>query len=162
MFYGNAEEYRKYHTERGRELPETLTDEQISAALLVASEWLDARYSFSGFKTGGREQQRQWPRTNAYTNSYPVYFFKDNQVPSEIEKATYEVALRQLNSPDTLTTDYTPSKYKSVSVSGAVSVEYAIFSGSSDTQTQIQIVDDILHDIVTSENADVSGKVDRV
>lgn len=167
MFYGNADGYKAYHTARGRTIPTTLTDAQIQSALLVASEWLDSRYgaSFIGTKTDGYLQERCWPRKNAVVQDYPSYIFADDEIPAQVTQATYEAALRQINSADSLTTDYTPSKYKSVSVAGAVSVEYATFDGAFSTQLQIPIVDSLLSSLLNPDAEDFancSGGVARV
>lgn len=167
MFYGSADGFKTYHTERGRSIPTTLTDAQIQSALLVASEWLDFRYggSFIGTKTDGYLQEREWPRKNAVVQDYPSYIFADNEIPVQVIQATYEAALRQINSADSLTTDYTPSKYKSVSVAGAVSVEYATFDGAFSTQLQIPIVDSLLSSLLNPDSEDFancSGGVARV
>lgn len=167
MFYGNADGYKTYHTARGRTVPTSLTDSEIESALLVASEWVDSRYggSFIGTKTNGYLQEREWPRVNAVVQSYPSYIFPDNEVPEQIVKATYEAALRQLESAGSLTVDYTPSKYKSVRVESAVSVEYATFDGAFSTQMEIPIVDTLLSSLLKADAdkfAGCSGMVARV
>lgn len=150
MSYGDATSFIDYFTARGKDVS-FYDDDVIEAALLVASEWIDGIYGdfFVGHKTAGFTQQFQWPRISAVVSDgngewRNYYTFPDNVIPDQVKNATYEAAYRQLLSPGALIVDYTPSKYKRVSVDGAVSVEYMQFSSASDVQTEIAIVDSIL------------------
>lgn len=150
MAYGDAAGFVSYFTSRGKDVS-LYDDDEIEAAVLVASEWIDGIYgnSFVGHKTGGFTQQFQWPRISATVKEgngafINYYTYPDDVIPDQIKYAAYEAAYRQLVSPGSLLVDYTPSKYKRVSVDGAVSVEYAQFSSASETQTEIAIVDTIL------------------
>lgn len=152
--YGTATGFRSYHNDRGGTLPVTAADDDTVAEwLLVASEWIDARFRtlFPGLKVGQRAQIREWPRQAAF-DIYGYAVASDN-VPVEVLNATYEVALREANNPGGLTVDYTAPKYKSVRIDGALSVEYASFASASDTQVQIGIVGQILGPILTGYNA---------
>lgn len=167
MYYGSADGYKTYQVAHGRVIPTTLTDTEIESALLVASEWLDFRYgtAFIGTKTNGFLQEREWPRKNAVVQEYPSYTFEDYEIPTQVVNATYEAALRQLEDKGCLSTDYTPPKYKSVSVSGAVAVEYATFDGAFSAQKQIPVVDSLLSSLLdphAEDYADFSGKVARL
>jgi hypothetical protein len=149
--YGTTIDFKTYHTARGR-VVDSFADAAIAAALLVASECLDARYQskFPGFKVGQRAQLREWPRTGGidiYGYSIPA-----NSIPTEIVNAVYELALRQLQVPGSLSIDWTPNKYRRASVDGAVAVEYNTFSSSTDVQTQFNIVDEILGPILTAND----------
>jgi hypothetical protein len=64
----------------------------------------------------------------------------------EIERATYEATLRELAQPNSLSPDVTVGRvYKSVSVSGAVSVTYADEGGVVAAQTPtLTVVDNML------------------
>lgn len=161
-FYGTVAGFKSYFTARGNTLAAAEDDPDIQAALLVASEWLDAAFldSFDGLKVGGRAQIREWPRqgvTDIYGYSIP-----DDTIPREVESATYEATWRQLQTPGVFFKDYTPAKYKSVSISGAVSVEYA--TGSAyDFQTQQPMIAAILRPLFScySESSALSGAVSR-
>lgn len=149
-FYGTAAGFRSYHIARGNDVPAEAADddEAILEWLLVASEWVDARFasSFGGLKVGLREQVREWPRTGAW--DIYGYSIASDTIPNEVVRATYEAALRQGVS-SSLTIDYTPGKYKRVSVDGAVSVDFASFNSAFDMQLQIPIVGQILAPILT-------------
>lgn len=163
MHYGNAEDFKKYHQERNREIPESWTDSYIDSALLMASEWIDHNYGsfFVGYKTDGYKQEREWPRLSAYVKYYPYTTINSNEIPREVEQATYEVAFREATNAGSLNADFKPNNYKAVSVEGAVSVEYNTSLSGSDLQLQIPIVDKILYYLLTSCDSDYSGKVTR-
>jgi len=165
--YGSYEGFIEYHEARGREIPDTWDNDFIEAALLVATEWLDGVYgpSLSGEKVGGFTQTLEWPRLNAFTNTCPIYIFPQDEIPVRVINATYEAAFRQGTSPGSLSVDYTPGKYKSVTVEGAISVDYAQFSSSSDIQVQIGIIDRLMYPLLTGTGSGfspLSGGVSRV
>jgi len=135
-----------YFEARGVERPASVTDDIVTAALLVASEWIDGIYgpSFIGYKTGGFLQSREWPRTLAVVDTFPYFAFEIDQIPEHVIHAVYEAAWRHASNPGSLLVDYTPGKYKSVSIDGAVSVEYASFNYASETQTTFPRIDQLL------------------
>ena len=139
MFYGNATDFKSYHEARGRSIPLTLDDDSIEVALLVASEYLDDKYegSYFGYKTDGWEQERSWPRISAMTNTDPQHIFTNQEIPTRVVHATYEAAYREALSSGALNVDFKPNKYNSVSVSGAISVDYAKNQDINDVQVQI-------------------------
>lgn len=161
--YGTADGFRTYITARNLTATGSAVDATVIAALLVASEWLDANYRtlYSGRKTNGRDQAREWPRTGAGD----VYGFAiaSDAIPIEVENATYEAAIRELNTKGTLSQDYTPSKYDTAAVSGAVSVKYRHFSGAHEAQTRLQVVDETLYPILDrdAEYSPLSGSAGR-
>lgn len=102
--YGTVAGYKAYADARGTSYVGK-TDDEITQALVRASSYIDGAYraSFPGYKTGRREQVLEWPRTNATdgaANSLP-----SDEVPVEIENATYEGAIRELASPGSLAPD---------------------------------------------------------
>jgi hypothetical protein len=147
-FYGSVAGFETYLTARNHDQG-THSNTEIEAALLVASEWLDARYrsSFSGFKIEQRAQVREWPRSGAI--DVYGYAVSAESIPVEVENATYEAARRELASSGSLSVDFLPNKYKSAQVDGAVNVQYRIFDNASEAQTRLQIVDEILAPILT-------------
>lgn len=166
MNYGNKDEFITYHTSRGREIPGTWDDARINSSLLVASEWIDGIYGpyFSGQKTGGYTQEREWPRTSAVTNTWPQYVFGNSDIPTAVINATYEAAWRQASSEGSLEVDYTPGKYKSVSIDGALSVDFVLPSGVSEIQIQIAAVDRLLWPLFCKKYAgqsSLSGSIVR-
>ncbi len=121
-FYGSAIAYKAYHLARGRD-ESARSDADVERALLIASEWLDGSFSWPGYKYRNRDlQTRAWPRSHVTDSDGRDVTY--DTVPVEIEQATYEVAFRWLADPTVLTPDYTPEKYSSVSIDGALSVKY--------------------------------------
>lgn len=169
MIYGNANGFREYFRTRGKSLSEIWTDEKIESALLVASEWLDGQFeaSWIGYKTEGYKQERSWPRTAAVVASFPYHLYDKNEIPEQVIKATYEAAYREGTSNGCLQTDFTPSKYKSVSVSGAVAVEYNdLVLSAGDAQLEIPIIQNLMKPLIDPQKSGdlsvLSGKVVRV
>jgi hypothetical protein len=163
--YGTAAGFRIYHAARDNPLPaDAADDDYVTAKLLKASEWIDGRYrpGFGGLKVGGRDQVREWARSGAF--DVYGYAISSDSVPTEVENATYEAALKEMNSPGVLAVDWTPTRYKSAAVVGAVSVTYATFNGVLDLQTHFAIVDQILSAILCSGqmSSPLSGPTARV
>lgn len=150
QFYGSAAAYLAYHLARGRDESAETTDE-IETALLVASEWLDGSFDWPGYKVGTREVQvRDWPRNEVYDRDrWTVDYLT---VPVEIEQATYEVAFRWLRDSTVLSPDYTPEKYKKVSIDGAIAIEYRGLNAVA-AQKQFPILGVILARLIGGSNA---------
>ena len=131
--YGTVADANAYHTARGN-TAWTGSDEVKTAALVRASDYIDGRYRwrlssgrwqsmFRGTRTAGRDQDNEWPRTGATDyegNEIPV-----DEVPIEVENATYEAALRELVTPGSLSPDYTSSAQVTKEKVGPVEVQYA-------------------------------------
>lgn len=167
MFYGNVDDFKEYFTLRGKVVPEEWDNSKIESALLVSSEWLDHQFenSWIGYKVKF-EQERSWPRQSAVVQSFPYHVYKTDEIPEQVAKATYEAAFRELTKQGSLQVDFTPNKYKSVSVSGAISVEYNSLSYASDVQIEIPVIEDLMSVLTDSTKSGafscVSGKVSRV
>lgn len=125
--YGSVEDFFIYCQARGYDLGDLTPspEDRVTTILLRGSEYIDGAYGarFPGVRTDGRAQEFQWPRTGAVDtegNAIP-----ENEIPSEVIKATYEAALREWESPGSLVPDQNPAeREKSVTV-GPVSVTYA-------------------------------------
>ncbi|MFV1944136.1 DnaT-like ssDNA-binding protein [Pseudomonas luteola] len=117
-FYGSVADADSYHQTRGN-TGWTGEDAAKQAALIRASAYIDSKYRkkftsgrwmslFPGTKTGGRGQALEWPRTDA--QDYEGNKIPSDEIPAEVQQATYEAALRELSSPGSLSPDYVPSK----------------------------------------------------
>ena len=163
--YGTTAGFKVYHNERGNVATiADLTDTEIDSSILVASEWIDNTYRnlWPGEKLGQRKQIRDWPRSSAFdVNKDPIDY---DTVPIEIERATYEAALKNAVSPGSLSVDFTPSRYQIVSVEDAIFVQYRTFTQAADIQTRFTIIDNILSVLLSGGNSlsPLSGLVKRV
>lgn len=113
-------------------------DGAILAALVRASEYVDAAYmaQWQGFKTGGRNQVRQWPRAGAADREGLV--LSSATVPIEIENATYEGADREITAPGSLAADVKPGGGIIRRVkAGSTEVEYEPNTATTTTFTRI-------------------------
>lgn len=151
LFYGDVAGFKAYFVARDMyAVPiATLDDTEILAALIVASEWLDARYGpqFSGTKVGLRAQIREQPRNGQWDINY--YTVPSTAIPREVLAATYEAAFRQAINPGSLSLDYKPNKYRRVSIDGAITVEYSMYNAVADIQTQFAIIGEIMWPLLT-------------
>lgn len=151
--YGDLADALDYQEARGNAAwtAATVDDTQRTAALVRASQALDALY---GIRYPGviasADQVLLWPRKDVIWRGTE---FADDVVPVPIVRATYELALRELVRPNSVLPDVTPgSVKKSVAVSGAVSVTYAVGSDpTKDMQPVFRIVDGILADLLLAE-----------
>lgn len=166
-FYGTITGLQEHLAARGDASSTTgVAPDKLAAGLLVASEWLDAKYRsiYPGEKLGQREQVRDWPRSDAYdvNNDYIDY----KTVPVEIERATYEATMQWLEDPTVLNPVYTPNRYTRASVSGAVSVDFVNFTGVADIEAKFSTVDRIMSGLLSASNggsfSDLSGDAKRV
>lgn len=150
-FYGTLAGFKAYWMARGDPVTAATSDDDILVNLLMASEWIDAAFvsQFAGYKVGLRAQIREWPRGAVLDVN--GYYVANDVPPREIENATYEAAKRNIVSPGIFFKDYTPSKYKSVSISGAIAVEYNNFNTNAESiQTQFPAIVAILAPILTA------------
>lgn len=141
--YATVIEATAYTSARG------LTPAPDDEALLRASEYIDARYRdrFSGRKTGGRTQDKEWPRTgavDAYGDAIP-----SNEIPEEVKHATIEAAVRSMANPASLAPDVVPGTIvKKAEVDGAVSVEYFGSGNPADMLPVYSVIDGILEPVL--------------
>lgn len=152
-FYGSLEDATVYHSDRGNAAwtASGVTDAQRTAALVRASSWLDGTYGdrYSGKKTGGRSQELLWPRTGA--TDVECEEIEEDEIPREIEYATYEAALRELASPGSLSPDYVASERVKQEQVGDLSVTYMEGAGSADdVKPVVSVIDGILASLLRS------------
>jgi hypothetical protein len=94
--YVSVEFFKTYHGDRGRAFvdPTTsldYTDDQIGSAIILATDFIDAKFQFTGVRTLD-SQCLEWPRVSAY--------YRDGRialgVPKEVAECAAELALKQL------------------------------------------------------------------
>lgn len=154
-FYGSVSAADAYHLARAN-AAWVGEDAAKQAALIRASAYIDGKYQaqnscgrweslFSGAKTGGRAQSLQWPRTGATDNE--GHAIPADEVPIEIEQATYQSALREIALPGSLSPDYVASQTIKREKVGPLETEFAVSdsaSGAGSVRPVITVVDELL------------------
>lgn len=158
--YGTVAGADSYHSARGNSAW-TGDDTTKAAALLRATTWLDAKYGprFPGCKTNGRSQSLQWPRLNAF--DIELSPINADEIPAEIIDATYEAALRELVTPNSLSPDFIGAERVKSERIGPIATEYADIRGISDVRPILTIVDDLLFSLVGSPCPALAGRTVR-
>lgn len=148
-YYGTLAGALAYHAARANEAwADAASDALREAALLRASEWLDGTFRgrFPGQKTGLRAQVREWPRINAWDmEELPI---PSDEVPREIESATYEAALRELVTPGGLSPDFVASEQVVSETVGPISTTYRANVDQNDVRPVLHAVEDILSGLI--------------
>jgi len=135
--YISVDEFAKYHLARGNAVPVGATDQQIQQAIVQGTDYIDAKYRFSGIKllqTIGKSLMdansafiESWltpyalntvsyltPSTSKQSTEWPrqgvVDFNGDtvNGIPKAVKNSCAELAIRVLNGTE-LQPDYDPS-----------------------------------------------------
>lgn len=159
--YGTVQGADDYHSARGNLKWAAASGADREVALLRGSEYIDATFrgAWPGYKTDGRSQLREWPRTDAFVqDGAAIVALPANDVPIEVEHASYEAALRELGAPGFLTPDVIPGKQKKrVNVAGVVAVEY----WSNEQKPMVEAIGMILAPLfaVNGQRSRLSGKV---
>lgn len=160
--YGDLTEASVYHAERGNAAWGALTAAQQTAALIRGSDYVDQRYReklksgrwlsmFSGVKTGGRDQAREWPRTGA--TDYEGHEIADDVVPVEVERAAYEAALREAVTPGSLSPDFIPGEQVAKEKVGPVEIAYhqpRLRDGIPPNRPVIPAIDEIIAPVLVA------------
>jgi len=98
-----------YHLLRGN-TTWTGADALKEAAIVRATFYLSNAYAWQGLRRRSRDQALAWPRVDVFDQEgYAVAF---DAVPTEIEQATAEIALRELLTPGAMTPDVTLGNQK--------------------------------------------------
>jgi hypothetical protein len=90
--YVSLVEARAYWAERLKTHIKTSNDDEVAAAIIVASQYLDTRFRFVGYRKSS-EQAREWPRSGAYDDRGDAV---GEVVPIAVKHATCEYAFRAL------------------------------------------------------------------
>jgi len=152
--YGTLVGADSYHQARGNAAWAAGSDDARIGALVRATDYIDGRYRvllasgrwssmFPGVRTAGRGQANEWPRTGA--TDYDGDPIQPDEIPEEVERATYEAALRELASPGSLSPDFLASEAVTREKVGPIEVTYA--DAAADGQPNrpvIPAIDEIL------------------
>jgi hypothetical protein len=132
----------EYHTAMGNP---TWTGEDTlkEAAIRRATAFLSNSYQWQGYKRQGRPQSLAWPRVDVVDREgWGVAF---DAVPIEIQKATAEIALRELVSPGSMNPDFLATDQVKREKVGQLEVEYLNANTSAQSARPVLlIVQDII------------------
>lgn len=118
--------FKAYHDARGNDYS-SYTDAALEQAIVRATDYLSESYNWAGYKLKERghndgEQALAWPRS--YVVDRNGYSVANDEVPTEVQRATAEVALYEAGTPGGMQPTYTPhDRVKSEKV-GPLSTEY--------------------------------------
>lgn len=91
--YVSVADFKTYHSARGNSWG-SVTDSNIEAALVKATDYVDTRFTFKG-RRANLDQATQWPRAAAYDNDRRLL----SGLPKALREAVSEYALRALSAP---------------------------------------------------------------
>lgn len=151
QIYGSIAGADSYATSIGNTTWGPLTDEVKQAALVRASLYVDSynkRYldgsfncwwEFIGGKTGGWAQEREWPR-------HGIAGLADSVIPTAIEYAVYEAAIREASNPGSLNPDIDRTQVVKRERVDVLEVTYAVGDGAgvADMIPVIPVIDSLL------------------
>ncbi len=153
--YGTLAGALAYHAARGNVAWDAadVTDQLRSEALYRASDAIDGGYAprFPGIKTGGRDQERAWPRfvdEDTLVTDLSGAAIANDVVPVEVEKATYEAALRELVEPGSMAPDLDRGGLIKSLKAGSVAIEYA---NHAPAETSIATIERWLSGLLVAE-----------
>lgn len=160
-FYGTVAAADAYHAARAN-AAWTGDDVAKQAALIRASVYIDGRYRkllasgvwqslFPGVKTEGRGQAREWPRTGA--EDYEGHSIQSDQVPVEVEQATYEAAMRELVEPGSLSPDFVAASTVKRQKVGPIEEEFSVAAGAdgaASVRPVISIIDEMIAPVLVA------------
>ncbi len=119
----------------------TLATGDAEAAIIRATNFIDSTYRqrFVGYRTHGRDQGLEWPRTGVLDAQY--FPINGNEIPTEIKFATCEAAIRELTDPGSMTADLERGGAIKLLKAGSVEIEYG---ANASAVTTYRIIDGIL------------------
>lgn len=151
QIYGSIAGADAYALSIGNTAWGALTTDAKQAALVRGSmyidgynkRFIDANYNcwwqFIGGKTGGWAQEREWPR-------HGIAGLPDSVIPSQIEYATYEAAIREGTNPGSLSPDIDRTQLVKREKVDVLEVTYAVSddAGTGNLLPVIPAIDSLL------------------
>jgi len=116
--YISVEDANAYHVDRGN-VAWTGTESQKQVAIVKATQYLEAAYTWITGYRGTATQRLNWPRHEAYDNE--DWAFDIDEIPRQVQEATAELALKALTMDLLPALERTPKREKL----GPLEVEYA-------------------------------------
>lgn len=123
----SLEEADVYHAQLGNAGWESQSgvsdsEELKEQALRRASRFISDSFKFKGYPKNGRTQNLAWPRF--YVDDDEDYSIPSNEIPREIKRAVYEVALVELENPGAMYPVVTQTDRVKREKVGPLEVEY--------------------------------------
>lgn len=101
--YITVDFYREYWADRGVDVTDpTQTDDQIQAAIILATQYINNANSWKGYIVFDR-QPLDWPRSSVYDKDGRDIDYQS--IPLEVKSATAEYAYRSITNADGLLPD---------------------------------------------------------
>lgn len=134
--YGDDTGFSAWLAARGYTLPVGKVAAQMRQ---LGSDYIDGTYGdrFSGYPTGGVEQERAWPRTGAMTTSCQA--IPSDVVPLAVVNASYAAAYQEATNPGSLSSSTGSSGAVKREKIGSLEVEYAGATSSAAITTTAPI-----------------------
>lgn len=148
--YGSVADADAYHSARGNAAwteASTSPDQGKTAALIRATAAIDAKYRgrWPGYRTSGRHQSLEWPRTAAYDiEGNPI---AGTEIPQEVKDATFEAALRELADAGSMMPDLERGGNITSLQAGSVAITYG---ANAQARTTYTLIDGILSSLLQS------------
>jgi len=144
--YASEDDFGTYCDDRGI----TPASGDAESALIRATQWIDDTYRsrFPGTRVNGRDQALEWPRAAAYDAS--GFLIDEDEVPTEIVKATCEAALRELTEAGSLAPDLDRGGQIKEWQAGSVRI---VYGANASAETVFQAIDGILSGILTGSSS---------
>jgi hypothetical protein len=132
----------------------TLADGDESAAIVRATIAFDAIYRarFNGYKTHGRNQGLEWPRTAAYDRE--GYLISGSLIPPEVKAAVCEMAIRELTEPGSMLPDLERGGQINELSAGSVRI---VYGANAQATTTFQLIDKMLSGLLGSPFSTLAG-----
>jgi len=87
--YLSVADFKIYHTDRSADFS-AYTDDQIQSALIKASDYIDRRFVYKGYRSNARNQALEWPRHSVLDPN--GNYVDGDEVPVEIGQACAELS----------------------------------------------------------------------
>lgn len=145
--YASVADADEYFSDRGSTTWSAGTPTTKAEALIRATAAIDATYGnrFTGYRSNGRDQELQWPRTQAYDQE--SYLLPSDEVPTEVVKATFEASVRELAEPGSMAPDLERGGQVKSLKAGSVAIEYG---DNADATTTYTLIDGILSGLLVT------------
>lgn len=150
-----------YHAALGNTAWSSGTTDTKEQAIRRATLYLSESYNWKGYPVRFRQQALAWPRT--YVEDRYGFGIDSDVVPTEVKKATAEVALRELTTPNAMMPDFTPSAQVKRERVGPLEVEYSLVrSDAEGVRPILLIVRDLIGSLTRNSGGRLSGYNARV